>query len=276
MKLQCLLLPMLYSVALCTDTTLQKRDAKPVIDALDSISTAVKGLTVSISSLSSAAEDYNNVLAQADQLLNVLVRATAEIKALSPLGLPDWPKIMTPGNALIAEVQKVINTLITKKPEVDRQNLAGIVAKTLAQFKVGAAELVTTINSKLPSALTPVGNSILRNIDNSLGKGIAAYRNAPPPPTSVPSIFSSLAPKITLTSIGASRTSGSSTIPRTATSSRTSSSSTIPRSTTSPKSSTRGPKSGSSPKTTSRPKGPKGSKGSQFVSYVEEVQVEEF
>jgi hypothetical protein len=238
----------LCGVAFSSD--IEKRSAKPIVDAVSSISAGIKDLTVDITAFRGDPKDVNKILSKAESMLKLMTDATKEISEIAPLSLLDSAQVLGPGNALIAEVQKVVTALITMKRDVEKQNLSGVVVDILTKYKSTATEMVLTVKGKLPSAVGPVGDTIVKNINIALDKGIAAFSDAPPTPMSYGSSTSILTYRVTSTT---PRSTGT---PRSTTSRSTTTKSTgAPKSTRAPKSST------SSPKSTGRPKGSKGPPG---------------
>jgi len=118
------------------------------------------------------------ILTEAEKLLGVIKSATTAITPIATLPLNEAVQILQPGNALIADVQKVVETIIAKKPAFDKVSLSGVVKETLQKFKAGSEDLIAAIKKKLPANVATVGDSIGKQIYAHLDKGLAAYQGA--------------------------------------------------------------------------------------------------
>jgi len=175
-----MLLQSVFSTALLCATAfaspvVEKRDAAPINNALASISTAVQGLTAQINSWTGDQAAATTILTNADGILGVIKKATAAITPTSNLPLLEATQVLTPGNALIADVQKVTTALISKKDGFVKQNLGPTIGQVLGKFKVEANNLILAIKSKLPANVAVVGDNIGQQINAALDKGTAAF-----------------------------------------------------------------------------------------------------
>jgi hypothetical protein len=154
----------------------EKRDAKPLIDALTTISKSTQAMTASVAAFNGDAADGAKILGQAEDLLKVIDTATTSLGPLAALPLNEAVQVLAPGNALIADVNKVTDALISKKDLFVKNSLNGVVAETLVKFKAGSEKLVGIITSKLPANVASVGATIGKQINAALDKGIAAFK----------------------------------------------------------------------------------------------------
>jgi hypothetical protein len=154
----------------------QKRDAKPLIDALTGISKSTQAMTTSVSAFTGDAAAGAAILTQAEGLLKVISDATTTLGPLAVLPLNEAVQVLAPGNALIADVTKVTDALISKKDAFVKNSLGGVVEETLVKFKTAAEKLVGVITTKLPANVASVGATIGKQINASLDKGIAAFK----------------------------------------------------------------------------------------------------
>lgn len=153
----------------------EKRDAKPVVDALASVSKSLQSLNAAIGTFNGDGAKGAAILTDAEALLKVLKDATAAITPTPALPLNEAVQILQPGNALITDVQKVTDALVAKKAEFTKSSLAAVVNETLTKLRVGADGLLKAITSKLPANVASVGDSIGKQIFAALDKAIAAY-----------------------------------------------------------------------------------------------------
>lgn len=156
--------------------SLQKRDAKPMTDALGTISKTTQGLTTAVTAFTGDAADGAKILTQAEGLLKVLDDSTAALGPMAVLPLNEAVTVLAPGNVLIADVTKVTDALISKKDAFVKNSLGSVVGETLGKFKVSAQKLVDVITQKLPPNVASVGATIGKQINASLDKGIATYK----------------------------------------------------------------------------------------------------
>ncbi|KAE9970459.1 hypothetical protein BLS_003894 [Venturia inaequalis] len=156
--------------------TFQKRDAKPLIDALTNISKTTQSMTTAVTAFTGDAADGAKILTQAEGLLKVLDESTATLGPLPVLPLNEAVQVLAPGNALIADVQKVTDALIAKKEAFNKNSLGSVVGDTLTKFKGSAEKLVAAITQKLPPNVASVGATIGKQVNASLDKGIAAFK----------------------------------------------------------------------------------------------------
>lgn len=154
----------------------QKRDAKPLIDGLSAISKSTQGMTTAVTAFTGDPADGAKILTQAEGLLKVLEDSANSLKSLPVLPLSEAVQVLAPGNALIADVNKVTDALIAKKDAFVKNSMGGIVGETLGKFKVSAEKLVGVITQKLPPNVASVGGTIGKQINASLDKGIAAFK----------------------------------------------------------------------------------------------------
>jgi hypothetical protein len=156
-------------------SVLNKKDAKPVVEALGTISKAVKGLTTSFAKWEGDVNEGAQLVLQAQDILEIIEKASKTIEPIQPLALVDAVNILKPGNELVTDVQKVVETLISKKPAVDKNQLGPIVKDILIKFKTAAAGAIKVITPKLPANVATVGDTIGKQIAVALDKGLAAY-----------------------------------------------------------------------------------------------------
>jgi Hydrophobic surface binding protein A len=173
MQFKTLLLPLLFGFVLASSA--ERLDAKPVVDALNNISTAIQGLTTSVGKFSGDPVERVQILTQAEALLDVITKANKAINAIDALPLNEAVLVLKPGNALITDTQKVVDILISKKPDFDKNNLSSIVTTTLQNFKTQGISLIAVIRSKLPSNVASVGDTIGKQINAAIDKGLATY-----------------------------------------------------------------------------------------------------
>jgi hypothetical protein len=161
--------------AVVASPIVEKRDAKPITDSLAQISKSIQAMTAGVAAFDGDAVKGAAILVQAESLLDVLSNSAKTIDPTPVLALNDAVQVLAPGNALITDVQKVIDALISKKPEFDKSNLSSVVTSTLNKFKTGAQTLLKSVTGKLPTNVSSVGDSIGKQIYAALDKGIAAF-----------------------------------------------------------------------------------------------------
>jgi hypothetical protein len=154
---------------------IEKRDAKPITDALKQISTSVQAMTSAVNVFDGDAVKGAAILVQAESLLDIISKSQKTISPIDPLVLADAVQVLAPGNALITDIEKVIDALISKKAAFDKSNLSSVVTSTLQKFRSGAEALLKVITAKLPANVSSVGDSIGKKIYENLDKGIAAF-----------------------------------------------------------------------------------------------------
>jgi hypothetical protein len=170
----------LLSAALLCGTAfssvIDKRDSKPITDALASISSAIKELNAGVTGWNGDGAAAALLLVKAEDLNGVITKATSSINPIPVLPLTEAVQILAPGNALITDVQGVIDSLVAKKDGLVKQNLGVVVGETLARLKVGAQALIEAITTKLPANVQSVGGSIGKQINAALDKGVTAFK----------------------------------------------------------------------------------------------------
>jgi len=170
----------LFGFALCAGAVfaspaVEKRDAKPVITALSTVSKALAALTTMISTFDGDGAKGAAILTEAESLLKVLTDASAAINPTPVLPLNEAVQILQPGNALITDVQKVTDGLIGKKAEFNKSSLGLVVNETLNKLRGGADGLLKAITSKLPVNVASVGDSIGKQIFAAIDKALVAF-----------------------------------------------------------------------------------------------------
>jgi hypothetical protein len=147
----------------------------PVSKALNDITTALAGLRTKVTAWNGDVVDASNILLDADALLRIITTSETTISALSVLPLNEAVTILQPGNQLIKEAQATVDALISKKPEMDKTGLTSVVKTTLTNFKDAAVKTVAAVIKILPDNVKTVGDSIGKQINAALDKGIVAY-----------------------------------------------------------------------------------------------------
>jgi hypothetical protein len=173
MQFKTILLPLLFGFVLASPA--KKRDAKPIMDALNEISKSIKGLTTTVGNFTGDPMEGVQILTQSEALLGVLKKANATISSIAALPLNEAVLVLQPGNALITDTQKVVDTLISKKAAFDKNNLSSVVTSTLQNFKTQSVALLAAIRSKLPTNVASVGDTIGKQINAAIDKGLATY-----------------------------------------------------------------------------------------------------
>jgi hypothetical protein len=149
--------------------------AVPVGKALSDITTALQGLKTKVGAWNGDVVEASNVLLDAQDLLGVITSATKTVSALQVLPLNEAVTILQPANLLIKEAQGTVDGLISKKSAMDKAGLSSVVKDTLTKFKTGAGEMITAVMKILPDNVKTVGESIGKQINTALDKGLAAY-----------------------------------------------------------------------------------------------------
>jgi hypothetical protein len=153
----------------------EKRDAKPVTDALAGVSKSIQTMTASINTFDGDGAKGAVILTQAEALLKVLGDAVKSISPIAALPLNEAVQVLQPGNALIVDVQKVTDALISKKAEFTKSSLNGVVTDTLTKLRAASDSLLKTITGKLPANVSSVGDTIGKQIFAAIDKALAAY-----------------------------------------------------------------------------------------------------
>jgi hypothetical protein len=156
-------------------SSIERRDAKPVVDALKSISESIQAMTAGVQSFDGDTTKGAAILRQSESILSIMSSSAAAIAPTATLGLNEAVQILQPANSLVTDVQKVIDALISKKPEFDKSNLSSVVASTLQKIRPGAEAVIKAVTGKLPPSVSSVGESIGKQIYTALDKGIAAF-----------------------------------------------------------------------------------------------------
>ncbi|QDS77991.1 hypothetical protein FKW77_002177 [Venturia effusa] len=172
---QVLSLSMLLSGAIALPS-IQKRDPKPLVDALTTISKTTQSMTTAVTAFNGDPAEGAKILTQAEGLLKTVDDATNTLGPMPVLPLNEAVQVLGPGNALIADVNKVIDALIAKKDAFVKNSMGSVVGETLGKFKASAEKMVGVITQKLPPNVASVGATIGKQINASIDKGIAAYK----------------------------------------------------------------------------------------------------
>jgi hypothetical protein len=117
----------------------------------------------------------SQVLAKAQDLLEVIKKGTAKLDSEPEMSLNDAVKIVKPANDLIKVVKTVISGLTARKSDLAKAKLTSVAQDTLNQFAVEAKNLVGAIRTKIPENVKTVADSIAKQIEAELQKGIAAF-----------------------------------------------------------------------------------------------------
>jgi Hydrophobic surface binding protein A len=147
----------------------------PVADALTTISNQLDGLSKSVNGWDGDVVSASNILLQAQDLLGVIDKSIGSVQAAAVMPLTDAVNILKPANQLVKQTQEVINGLISKKAGFDKAKLSSVVKDTITKFKSSAATLISGVQSKLPDNVKSVADSIGKQINAAIDKGIAAY-----------------------------------------------------------------------------------------------------
>jgi Hydrophobic surface binding protein A len=147
----------------------------PVADTLTTIGGALEKLGKNINSWSGDVVEASNILTQAQDLLGVIETSTGAVKASAVMPLTDAVNILKPANNVVKLVQGVVDSLIAKKPGFDAAKLSSVVKDVVVKIKSSAATLISDVQAKLPDNVKAVADSIGKQINTAIDKGIAAY-----------------------------------------------------------------------------------------------------
>jgi hypothetical protein len=156
-------------------SSLGQLDPKPIVDSLKNISQSVQAMTTGVQFFDGDAAKGAAILGQAEAILVIMSSSATAVSNITALGLVEAVQILQPANALVSDVQKVIDALISKKPEFDKANLSSVVTSTLQKIKPGAEAVIKAVTGKLPASVSSIGESIGKQIYTALDKGLAAY-----------------------------------------------------------------------------------------------------
>jgi hypothetical protein len=152
-----------------------KRDNKPILEALTYITKEISAMTTAVQAFDGDAVKGAAILTQSEGFLDYMKTATTKIAKLEPMPLAEAAAVLKPGNQLITDTEKVVDALISKKPEFEKNSLGSVVGATLKSMKSGSADMLKAVASKLPANVASVGDNIGKKINAALDKGIAAF-----------------------------------------------------------------------------------------------------
>jgi hypothetical protein len=163
----------LFSFGLLAGAALaQKTSAE---NALADITAGVELMNKEIKAWTGDVVGASQVLVKAEELLDVVKKSTAKISSEPSMALNDAVKIVKPANDLVKVIKEVINGLSGRRANLDEAKLTSVAKDTLTNFSVEAKNLVAAIRTKIPDNVKVVADSIAKQIDGEIQKGIAAF-----------------------------------------------------------------------------------------------------
>jgi hypothetical protein len=162
-----------FAVAMATSVIASPMS--PISDTIAAINTALTAMNSKISAWQGDVVEASNILLVAQDLLAVIDKSTATVKGMSPLPLTEAVSILQPANALVKQTNQAVDGLSAKKDSLVKAELGSVVKDTFSKFKTGATSLLAAIREKLPDNVKTVGDSIGKQINSALDKGIAAF-----------------------------------------------------------------------------------------------------
>lgn len=146
-----------------------------VVKALSDITSSLKGISDKLAVWKGDATEASTVVSDAQKLLTTITVASKDVSGVSELPIADAVNVLQPANALIKEEKAVIEALVKAKPELEKSQLTSTVKEILSKFKSEASVLLGAVKKILPSNVKTVADSIGKQINLALDKGIAAY-----------------------------------------------------------------------------------------------------
>jgi hypothetical protein len=165
----------LFSIGLLFGAALAQGPKTTAETAIADITTGVEGLSKEIKAWTGDVVGASQVLVKAQELLEVVKASTSKVSAEPAMALNDAVKIVKPANDLVKVIKTVIDGLTGRKANLDEAKLTSVAKDTLTNFSVEAKNLVAAIRTKIPENVKVVADSIAKQIDAEIQKGIAAF-----------------------------------------------------------------------------------------------------
>jgi len=169
MQFKILLLALLGSAVAQKEIFLQQLEL--VHHALDSLDTGVAGLAPGVDTAAAT----TTLTSKSGQVLSVINNAIAAISGATALDLVSASALIGPSDHLVAETEKTVSDLITKKDIIAGAKQTGAVLSHLKSQAAAAAKLVDAISAKVPDSAKSITTSSGDKIAAALNKGIIAF-----------------------------------------------------------------------------------------------------
>jgi hypothetical protein len=143
--------------------------------AIADITSGVELLNKEIKAWKGDVVGASQVLVKAQELLDVVKASTSKVSSKPAMALNDAVKIVKPANDLVKVITQVIDGLTARKSSLEKAELTSVARDTLTNFAVEAKNLVAAIRRKIPENVKVVADSIAKQIDAEIQKGISAF-----------------------------------------------------------------------------------------------------
>jgi hypothetical protein len=143
--------------------------------AIADITSGVQLLNQEIKAWTGDVVGASQVLVKAQELLDVVKASTSKVSSEPAMALNDAVKIVKPANDLVKVIKLVMDGLTGRKASLEQAQLTSVAKDTLTNFAVEAKNLVAAIRTKIPENVKVVADSIAKQIDAEIQKGIAAF-----------------------------------------------------------------------------------------------------
>jgi len=161
------------ALVLGASATVVTRDLATIQGVLADISKQTDALDSAVKAFSG---DAGALISASDSLLSTIKSGTSKVAASDVLPLIDAATVAQSVVTLNTSASAVINDLISKKDALVAAGQGGTVLKSLQDQRTAAKSLAETITSKVPTELQGTATTLSQGIDESFGRGIAAFQ----------------------------------------------------------------------------------------------------
>jgi hypothetical protein len=165
----------LFSIGLLASAVFAQGPKTTAETAIGDITAGLETLNKEIKSWTGDVVGASQVLVKAQDLLDVIKKSTAKIGSEPVMALNDAVKIVKPANELVKVIKPVIDGLTARKQSLADVQLTSVARDLLNNFSVEAKNLVGAIRTKIPDNVKVVADSIAKQIDAEIQKGIVAF-----------------------------------------------------------------------------------------------------
>jgi hypothetical protein len=165
----------LFSFGLLASAVFAQGPKTSAETAIADITAGVELMNKEIKSWTGDVVGASQVLVKAQELLDVVKKSTGKLSSEPAMALNDAVKIVKPANDLVKVIKQVIDGLTGRKANLEEAKLTSVAKDLLVDFSVEAKNLVAAIRIKIPDNVKVVADSIAKQIDAEIQKGIAAF-----------------------------------------------------------------------------------------------------
>lgn len=138
-------------------TRILERDVATITGAVEAVGQGIEKLDSAVKSFSGNVKPVQDA---ADKLLSTLKDGESKVKGSDKLSLTDALALQEPVKGLQSKSESLVSSLKSRKPEVEKGGLCGLIREQLGSINSGSLALIKAVVDKVPKEAQPIAEGL--------------------------------------------------------------------------------------------------------------------